>query len=245
MGYREKIDVRELITEYVKQCENEYDPSRNNRNKISQEAYSESLTGMKLIDLEKFTEDNKQKNEDVVERYLYKWGSMGRFLGQEKKCPDWQNRLAKAIQKKHEKLKDFSSKDLIDVKLDDPIVKKDIQSCYEAFNTVIGKIAATKVLHLICPNFFPPWDNAIANGVRNEFEKSSDKESKITRFTKEDYYRFMLVIQDFLKQNERVLSKLARELDKTRLRVLDECLLWAVRRPYYLFSFRIAKITTS
>ena len=160
---------------------------------------------------------------------------MGRFLGQEKKCPDWQNRLTDAIQLKHTILKHFSSQDLSDsdVKLNDSEVKKEIQSCYEAFKPIVGRIAATKVLHLICPNFFPMWDNAIADGVRNEF---LPKSSTIKPYSPEDYYRFMCVIKGLLKQNKRDLSKLAREHDKTMLRVLDECLLWAVRRPYYLFS---------
>lgn len=240
MEYREKVNVSELVEEYIKQCEQEYDPSSSERNGKSEKAYSESLEKMKHIDLQDFTKENTEQIIQIVQRYLYDWGSMGRVL-RSKRFQNWQSRLTEEIWLNRELLKDFSSKDLIAVKLSE--CAKDIQSCYESLSgpakhKVVGHIAATKVLHLICPNFFPMWDNAIADGVRNQLKKRGDKETRIKAFSKEDYYRFVCVIQDFAKQNEHVLSKFTCEPHKTKLKVLDECLLWAVRRPYYLFSFR-------
>ena len=231
MDLREKINVSELVKEYVNQCERNYDPSLNNRNKTSQRAYSESLQAMKNITLGNITEENTKL---IVQPYLYKWGTMVRVLGQKKKYPNWGKKLTTEIRENHKMLKNFRSKDLVNVELND--YKDEIENCYQSFLPVVGRIAATKVLHLICPNFFPMWDNDIANGIRNELLKSIHKENKIEAFSKQDYYRFMVIIQVFLKQNELILSSLSCEPHKTKLKVLDECLLWAVRRPYYLFS---------
>lgn len=229
MEYREKIDVNELVAEYVRKCEEQYPPSMK-----SQKVYKESLDAMKgIVDLRNITEKDI---EEIVRSYLYNWGAMQRVLGKSE-FQNWQSKLKKAIQSNDDMLEEFRSKDLIE---DISPFKEQIKSCYGSFKAIVERVAATKVLHLICPDFFPMWDNAIAEGVRNEFPEKDDKGTRIKAFSTDDYYRFMQVIQDFLRDHENVWSKLAGEEGKSKLRIIDECLYWAVRRPFYLFSFRVA-----
>lgn len=232
MKYRENINVDELVTEYVRECEVKYDPSSSKKNEKSQKAYSESLDNMGEIDLGNITEGDVER---IVKRYLCDWGGMRRVLGQ-KGFQDWRSELTRAIQSNHKTLKGFRSKDLINVELSE--FKTDIERLYESFETIVGRIAATKVLHLVCPNFFPMWDNKIADGVRNGFPKKGDKGTRIKAFSAADYYRFIQAMQIFLREHQEALSSLACEYHNTKLRVLDECLFWATSRPFYLFSFR-------
>lgn len=100
---------------------------------------------------------------------------------------------------------------------------------------MIGQIAATKVLHLICPNFFPLWDNTIAKAARSELGRKSKQNKKVEDFSAADYYRFMQEIQNFIKEYEEVLSDLANRCKKGKLKILNECFWWATHRPLSLF----------
>lgn len=112
-----------------------------------------------------------------------------------------------------------------------------IKNCYELFGKIVGQIAASKVLHLICPNFFPLWDDGIAIAIWNEVDGKSDKGEVIAQFSGAHYYRFMQVMQNFLREYGEIMSDLAEQYRnrKGKLKILDECLWWATHRPLSLF----------
>lgn len=220
------IDIDELIDIYVLECEHEYDPIFSKRNEKSQKAYSESINFIGKIDFENITEDNIKRLQQVVKDYLYQWGRMQQLLGRPDYRDHWVSYVVKEIVS-NQKLKDFRDKDLVDEKLEE--IKEDIKKCYKKFENIVGRIGASKILHLVCPHFFPLWDNIIANAHRNEFK------TKIQFATSEEYYRFMLTIQYFLKNHEEIFSSLAQEYCKTKLGVIYECLFWAAHRPFHLF----------
>jgi len=148
-------------------------------------------------------------------------------LGQSQ-CREWEGKLAAEIRKHRKALQVFKA-----TNLEKTVLSKrqlDVEKCYESFKSVLGNIGSAKALHLICPNFFPAWDNPIANGIRDEITNINDKD-KIKSFTGADYYRFMTEIQRLMKTHRSTLNGLSKKYHKSKLKILDEFLWWAANRP--------------
>jgi hypothetical protein len=229
-------NTEELVEHYIGKCEEKYNANKGLKYANSEDAYFKAKDYFqKTINFESFSTDNIDQMKITLRKYLYNWGTMGRVLGQEKKYPDWQNDTINVIKKFHYELKLFSNKHLVDEPIDDH--RDNIKSIYFAFQgdevkPLLGRIAATKVMHIICPDFFPIWDNSIGDGFRAELNKNGN----IKPFSPEDYLRFMYEIQKLLKRVDTVLNKFEYQSQTTKVKLLDECLLWAVRRPFYMFS---------
>ena len=202
----------EVIRECVKRWESEFDDS----------IYNKCLEAVKNADLR-----NVASLKSEIRRFLFVWGRMGRVLGRVE-YRNWESSLAEKIESNCRELEELRMKDLECVNLDryETVIKK----CYESFKETVGPIAAVKVLHLICPNFFPLWDNGIADAVRRECE-----DEKVEEFSASDYFRFVKNIQGFIKSYERVLTELVAKYKKRKLRILDEFLWWIVHRPLSLY----------
>jgi predicted RNase H-like HicB family nuclease len=212
--------VEQLIKEYVKQCE---------QKSGGQSTYKECVKDMEKIDLGRITEKDV---EQVIERFLYEWGRMGRVLGRIEFI-GWKSKLVGQIRSNHSKLEDFKTKDLSEVDLS--VFESDIKNCYKSFEKVVGRIAASKVLHLICPNFFPLWDRNIAKAIWDEVDGKGEKGEVLAQFSGAHYYRFMQVMQNFLRKYREIVSALANQYGKGKLKILDECLWWTTQRPLCLF----------
>lgn len=174
-----------------------------------------------------------QDIDNIVKPFLYDWGTMRRVLGGSK----WQSKivpsLVKEISSNADSLENLRKKDLANMDLAQ--FQSVIENLYESFRGVVGKVGATKTLHLICCHSLPPWDNYIGAGVSEELKRRG---VKIKAWSKpksgEDYYRFVEQIQIWLIRYEKVLSDLAKECRGTHLGVLDAYLWWATRRPFFL-----------
>ena len=162
----------------------------------------------------------------TIRSFLYGWGKMGRVLGRAKYV-NWEKRLEEQITLNYEKLEKLRSTDLLQVGVEN--YEHDIKEVYEAFSSVVGPIAAAKTLHLICPDFFPLWDNLIANAFRNERTKC-----KGVDFSEEDYYEFMKDIKSLAEKYDSDLSDLATKNKTRKLRVIDKLAWWLTHRPLSL-----------
>jgi len=220
MNTGKEVEIEQVIKEYVKRFEQEYSGSS---------IYNECLKDVRGIELGDITEEEV---EEVIKPFLYEWGRMGRVLGRPKFF-HWESELRKQIQFNCERLEGFRKQDLSDVDLSE--FESDIEKCYESFEKAIGRIAATKVLHLICPNLFPLWDNDIARAVKNELDRKSEGRNEVDNSSGADYYRFMQEMQNLIKEYKGLLSDLANRYKKGELKILDECLWWATHRPLSLF----------
>ena len=189
--------------------------------------YGKCLDNARLIGLTSLVNPS-----GIVKQFLYKWGGMGRVLGRSKYL-NWENVAEKQININIKGLMDFKNKELFDTDLDEyePIIKR----CYESFEKAVGSIAAAKTLHLICPNFFPLWDNAIADSIRNERLTKKKPFAKNYLFSPEDYSDFMKDIQNFAKRNNQILSELELKYNTTKIRIIDEFLWWMTHRPLSRF----------
>ena len=211
-----------IIEEYVKRFEQAYTDSS---------TYTQRLQEMAEIKLADIAQADVER---VIRRFLYQWGRMGRVLGRSE-FRDWESDVAKLVRAKCEKLEDFRRKDLADSRLNVSEFELDLKKLYDCFKHIVGPVAATKVLHLICPNFFPMWDNDIARAVRSEIQRKEERNNTIEEFSAADYYRFVGQVLNFIKKYETVLSDLAAQYKKGELKILDEFLWWVTHRPLSLF----------
>ena len=108
----------------------------------------------------------------------------------------------------------------------------DIKTIYQALKSAVGPIGAVKVLHLVCPSFFPLWDNAIANGLRQYYYGDSTYDS----FSDQDYFEFMMWVQNWLRENDNLISSLSEQYNKTNLKMIDEFFWWTVTMTFSLVA---------
>jgi hypothetical protein len=222
------------IIGYVKRSHEEY-PDDHSK-------YKMYLKKMQRIDLSRFTE---QDVEIILKPFLYKWGKMGRVLGEDK-CKGWESDIVEPIRSNSNKLDEFRTINFESTSLTD--FQNDIIKCYESLKTIVDRVAATKTMHIICPNFFPLWDNDIVGAVRSEATKmlaGTDKTElirmiveKIDDFSGKDYYRFMLLLQDFFERYKNTFLNLAKTYEKSVVKILDDFLWMIAHRPLSLFLQR-------
>lgn len=215
------MDANEMIKAIVDKHEDVYG---------GDSLYNSAITRMAAIDLSNINESDV---EVIVERFLYEWGRMGRVLGRIEYL-GWQEKVAEIVKANAENLKRFQKKIIENEDLDD--YKIEIVKLYMTFKGITGSIASAKILNLICPNFFPLWDNAIADAVRVELAhiESYGFDKSIEVFSGEDYFRFMVGIKLFMVKHADIISSLSRQYQQKKLRIVDECLWSLARRPFYL-----------
>ncbi|WP_457555617.1 hypothetical protein [Candidatus Pyrohabitans sp.] len=210
------MDVNKLIECFIERYKNEASKKEESRYVKYIEKFREDVVLRKVT---------KKDVEEYVRPFLYKWGKMGRVLG---RIPSWEAKLADKIRENSQILESFRKKDLFEADIDDEKIKSDIKKCYRSFEGVIKQTAAAKTLNLICPKFFPAWDSNIIWAFKKEID--SNRRNK----PYEDiYYMFMKKIKKLFEEYEDIFTKYT-ECNKSKLKIVDECLWWATNRPLSL-----------
>jgi hypothetical protein len=184
--------------------------------------YKQGLEDMAKLNLTDITENDVK---EIIKPFLYEWGGMRRVLERDKYL-SWEEELAEQIHEVSNELQGFKQQYLR--KVDLAKHESDIKRCYESFKEAVDQVAAAKVLHFVCPNFFPPWDTKIAAAAKGE------RNQKVKEYSAEDYYMFMQQVQTFIKKRG-IILKLANRYKKSEVKIADECLWMATQRPFYLF----------
>jgi hypothetical protein len=166
--------------------------------------YIDCIEKIKGIELCKLPE----KGADVIGNFLFKWGRMRR-VGTKEECT---KAVIQVLCEKCSKLQNLRELYLEEEDINN--YKEYIKKYYEVLAEK-SPVLAAKVLHLICPNFFPAWDRNIIL----KFNNNDD--------SKEGYYKFMLTIQEFVKNKNCILSKLSKEHKESKLRIAD-VFMWSV-----------------
>ena len=152
--------------------------------------------------------------ERVLTPFLFTWGGMRRVLG------DRGLRVAieamKETSRDIEPLRDkgLSNMDLeridkVIVDLFDAICNKRFRNKKGRLKTV-GSTAASKLLHLACPDLFVMWDTKIRGG----YGKSKGDG--------EDYFHFLLQMKGMIIRLQTTIDRLAGKYRKSKTKVLDE-----------------------
>lgn len=176
-----------------------------------------------------FNQNSILTNVDTktLHRFLYTWGRMGRVLGQDK-YSGWEEKVKALITLNCDELNDLKKTSLTKVNIEE--YEKEIKKYYRSFAEILGPIAAVKTMHLICPSFFPLWDNPIAAAFRNERVTAE----KIASFSDEDYYQFMKEVKDIAIEYRTTILNLSAKYGVSELRLIDQFAWWISHRPLSL-----------
>jgi len=201
------IELKTVVEAYVKIFE---DSAK------LEEKYEKAVKEMQRINLKDITE---QDVEGVIKPFLLDWGRMGLVLGK-RKYKGWERQLKNLIKEYSSMLANFRKESLAKVEQ----FEREIKDIYGKFREILGVTAAGKTLHLICPNFFPLWDN----NIRSAFSQAFDIED-------DDYYTFMLKVRDFVSGYEETFSRLANRYNRSILRIFDEFAWQISHNPLSIF----------
>jgi len=170
--------------------------------------------------------------ERIVRPFLLKWGKMQRVVCQ---VDQWEHRIADSIVSKANLLEQLRERKLEDHEIDLAEYKVDIEELYASFKEVVRQTAAAKILHLICPDFMPMWDTLIEQGFRAEYNARVERDKHVKSFSDVEYFLYVQEVQRVLRTYSEPIERVSARYNRSKLRLLDQCFIWAVRRP--LFSF--------
>lgn len=178
---------------------------------ISDCIYNWSIKELSRI---KLSQLNDRHEIRIIRPFLLTWGVMGRVLG---------HAGVEAIRKKlkdiNKKIEPFRSKDISTANLDK--IKDSIIELFDEIRETefkskkgkqkeVGSTAASKVLHLTCPNLFVMWDSAIRAGYK---KKNGDGE---------DYFNFLNEMKSTAKGLDTTIKDLQQKYGKRVTRILDQ-----------------------
>jgi hypothetical protein len=164
----------------------------------------------------------KIKKDDLkgpVSVFLLDWGMMRRVLGRKEK-KGWENFLWEFLRLNCEKLEEYRKPYLKDIEISEH--EDNIRYFYKGIRDIIGPVSASKVLHLINQNLFPLWDTKIREKISEESSNSGGKRIGTTSF---GYIKFLAAIKKVLNEHNEVLSRLSKQHNLSKLKILDEFLM--------------------
>jgi len=163
------------------------------------------------IELNQMNEKNKIR---IINPFLLTWGNMTRVLGY---------RGIKAVCKKivtlNSRLEPFRKNNLFLMQLEnlkDFIVKLFDEIRQTEFNNKKGEIksigptSTSKILHLICPDFFIMWDSKI----RAEYKKNNANG--------ENYFEFLMEMKSLWESHKTTIKDLEHKFGKKHTRIIDQ-----------------------
>lgn len=129
--------------------------------------------------------------------------------------------------------------------------RQTIEDLFEDLYPLVGAISSAKILHLICPGFFPLWDTAIVNGYNSSYKAKHG--SSLVEFVKvpdtkcgkrasgKGYYDFMEFTRAFIGKHHHQLEQIQTALkgaavhkhEKSLLKLVDEFNIHATHAPFY------------
>jgi hypothetical protein len=185
-------------------------------------------------------------NNDIgtIRGFLFGWGHMGR-TGIKPAIPKTRN----IIQRYADFLQKARRQQLHASKLTPD--KMTIEDLFEELNALVGRVSAAKILHLICPEFFPLWDTDILEGYNSSYKARHGSKLIQTKsvptpkgkkevVTGEGYYMFMGFTREFIATYHQRLSEIQTALnaaskygkEKGLLKIVDEFNVHASHTPF-------------
>ena len=177
-------------------------------------------------------DENLDKITDAILTFLFLWNSAfyRTCIFEEKFKENFIENIKINIKNNKKKLSHFRGKCICELNISD---KNNIKDLYESFSEVLGckkkvkgnknstkiiqsPVSTAKFLHIICPNFFPLWDDKIAKRYGCYWGKSE--------FSFESYWEYMVKVKEQINNIEGTKSKKMKEFLKeyTILKLIDE-----------------------
>jgi len=124
----------------------------------------------------------------VMRPFLLMWGQMARTIN--RKGTEWE-KLHKNLQSKCHVFERFMDLTILEASFDDSI-RHDICEVYDAVRVRnIGPTSVGKLLHLLLPDFFVPWDDEIRKNEMNRLGFEKDGQSLSFGHSCLEYARFL------------------------------------------------------
>jgi len=204
--------VEENIKAYVREAEHR------TRTNTDTTTYDNCVGQMNNLDLRLIT---PEEITNIIERFLLDWGWMARVVHR-KDYSGWKDRVLIQIKAHLDALHLLRTSDLEEEQL--APCKLTIETCYGSISSAAGHVAATKILHLLCPSFFPIWDNKIGELVRENPRCSTGLAYSPIQWSGSEYYVFMIQIRDFLIRFRTAWSELAQDYGRSKVKMVDKYL---------------------
>lgn len=193
----------EEFRKYVEESERKYG--------ISDCIYMKCIEEFNRVALSQLNEEHEIR---IIRPFLLTWGVMGRVLGYR-----GIRAICEKLREINRQIEPLRRKDLFSVKLDE--VKELVIELFDEIRKIkfkskkgrqkeVGSTAASKVLHLCCPNLFIMWDSAI----RGKYKKYS-ADGK-------DYFGFLKEMRDLGKKLEITIRDLQHRYGKNITRIIDQ-----------------------
>ena len=175
--------------------------------------YAQCIDEFSRLKLSEITELHEIR---IIERFLFDWGKMQRWLGNK-----GLREVCRKIEEKFltERLEPLRNKSMKSVKLQ--TLKRVTIDLFNdiartPFKTEKGKVknlnstTASKILHLCCPDLFIMWDKAIRVKYR---KRNGDGE---------DYFQFLIEMKKLWKILYETIKDLQKKYGKRATRIIDE-----------------------
>lgn len=169
-----------------------------NNNELPDVLYFEALKRFAEVQVD-VTKIDKVKHVDrVMKPFLVNWGLMSRVVNREE--INWETVTTK-IRESGELLQPLKGLQLLSMNYSDTKIANSIKSLYNMLGNFkhIGATTRSKMLHLLNPEVFVMWDNAIANSYHKMYNQID--------YTAKGYL-------EFLKTNQTLISETLTNIQK-------------------------------
>jgi hypothetical protein len=174
--------------------------------------YRQCLEEFGKLEISQLSEEHQTR---IIEPFLLTWGRMGRVLGHEgvkaicKKLVALREKI-EPVRRKNILSEDINSLRNLIIELYDDIRKTPFLS-KKGKQKEVGPTAASKVLHLTCPDLFVMWDTAIRNKGYGKYDGDG-----------KDYFEFLCEMKSMAKALESTIGDLQQRYRERVTRLLDQ-----------------------
>jgi len=164
----------------------------------------------------------------VIRLFLISWGMMTRVVGRENL--DWK-RLGDTLRNLEKDFAALRSKSFLSANLfSDETTSNAVKKIYSELDPIpyLGSpTTISKILHLLNPEIFLMWDNAIVNYYHKENRKINYSADGYLEFLKENQETILSALSEFGRDTGKPLSIIEKEIrirhhNRTMAKIIDE-----------------------
>jgi len=174
----------------------------------------------------------------VIKPFLIQWGLMGRVV--RRKDLDWK-KLGETLRSLEKDLNELRGKRFLTINFDEEKFSRAIREIYDRLDSIPhigGPTAISKILHLLNPEIFVMWDNAIRKIYKNNNSRVRHTPEGYLEFLKEAQKELKEALEDRQRETGKRLDYVEQEIrgrykHKTLARIVDEYN-WITAHPDFL-----------
>lgn len=218
----------ENLIESVNKCEEEFE--------LTECIYFGAIEKLRNVQKNLGKIDDIRHVRRVIKPFLIQWGMMNRVAGQ--KNLEWK-KLGETLRKLEKEFAKLRGKRFLNIKFNDENVSSAIKNIYRKIDLIPqlgGRTCEPKILHLLNPEIFVMWDEAIEKNYKRKNSRIRDSPEGYLEFLKEAQKELREALEDHQKETGKGLDEIEEEIqhkykNKTLARIIDEYN-WTVAHPF-------------